>query len=394
MSENEKIEFRVFLIGDENCGKKTIINRFKNLRCSETIIIKEKKHNKEKLKEFEARNNKKMLALPDLIYSKINSNLNLYTNRDKEKDKERQNQNQKLKQKPNNFIKENILNINNNKNKTPLININFLKNKLDNLTNFTKIFNLPKFYFEMNFFICPYAETIDFNDKVNEEEDCETMHRMRLDKFKRFLKTEINKPNENPKGNSISPELSSSSKKIKYLFMFVYDITNKQSLNRLKVYYEEIDKIFFIENQNKIFFKVLIGNKTDVKALYPFNENDRNFLMNFILEKKIKHFEISGKLNFNFEKFFEKMFYEVIINEGGFEVFISDYFKTKFNNILYSTTTFSKEKRDKFKFNYNDNNNDNDNDNVNNNYNNNRWLGPGRYENNQYELNGEKDKRK
>jgi GTPase SAR1 family protein len=399
MSEKEKIEFRVFLIGDENCGKKTIINRFKNLKCSETII-KEKKNSK-KYNEIEAKNY--LLPLPDLIHPKIKSNLKSNINSNLNLDLISNQNKYREKQKPNNFYQEKIINNNNNidknnsKNKNKNINnnpislqnINFLKNKLKNLTNFTKIFNLPKFYFEMNFFNCPTAETIDFNDKVNEEEDCETLHRMRLEKLNRFLKNEINKQNKNAK-EIIS---SSSPLKIKYLFMFIYDITNKQSLKRLKIYYKEIYKIFFIENQNhnRKFLKILIGNKIDKKAQYPFNEEDKNFLMDFILETEIKYYEISGKLNFNFEKFFEKMFYEVIGN--GNEVKIdninTDYFKTKFSLLLYATNTFSKEKRDNYKLINNDNI---DNKNITNDYNNTHWVGPGRYENNKYELNGEKGK--
>jgi GTPase SAR1 family protein len=363
MSDNEKVELRVFLIGDQNCGKKTIINRFKILKSTDT---REKK-------QIEKHNSSKKL---ELIISggagnsmgKIMGNM-VKNSADKRKKEEENNNNKNFNQirEKKKVIKleentyDNNSNSNNNiylKSKDQGGQSNFQKNKSENLSNFTKIFNLAKVYFEMNFYNCPSAESIDFNDKVNEEEEAETLYRMRLEKLKRFLKIEINKPNKN-------------GMKIKYLLIFVYDITNKQSLKRLKVYYDEINKLFLIENQyNKHhanYFRVLLGNKIDLKI--PYSDVDHTFLSDFIQEKKIKHYEISGKLNFNFDKFFEKMFFEVI-GEGLNENINTDYFKNRFSKMLNSTRTFSKETRDFFKFNDN--------------------PGPGGYNNNQFELNSEK----
>ena len=365
MSDNEKVELRVFLIGDHNCGKKTIINRFKILKCTDT---REKK-------QFEKQISSKKLAsivsgpIGNLT-GKIIGDFKKNANDEKQKEgnynysynsnKTHNNNKKNSKNKSSNHQgdRERDLEREGQGNSHEKSQHNFLQNKLENLTNFTKIFNLAKVYFEMNFYNCPLAQSIDFNDKINEEEEAETLHRMRLDKFKRFLKTEINKPNKN-------------GMKIKYLLMFVYDITNKQSIKKLKVYYDEMNKLFFIENQyNKHhvnYFRVLIGNKIDLKI--PYAEVDQTFLTDFIQEKNIKHYEISGKLNFNFEKFFEKMFFEVI-GEDLNENINTDYFKNRFSKILSSNRTFSKETREFFKFNDN--------------------PGPGGYNNNQFELSSEK----
>ena len=54
------------------------------------------------------------------------------------------------------------------------------------------------------------------------------------------------------------------------------------------------------------FFPVLIGNKIDLK--YPYEVIDRDALDKYVESKSIKFYEASGKLYFNFENFFNKIF--------------------------------------------------------------------------------------
>ena len=55
MNEYEKLEFRVCLIGEEFVGKKSIIERFKNIKSTETLefnkTVEKKQNKKEKKKQ-------------------------------------------------------------------------------------------------------------------------------------------------------------------------------------------------------------------------------------------------------------------------------------------------------------------------------------------------------
>ncbi len=331
MSEAEKIEFKVFLIGDENVGRKTIVNRFRILKCTET---------KEKVLEQASTKNANETQKNN-FFEKITSEIS------------KKNKSYKININKENSNEEDP-NKNDNHSKTQTT---FLKKKLENLTNFSKVFNIATTYFELNFLICPTAENLQFNDKINEDEDSERIHKMRLDQLKRFIRYELIKPKK------LGMDL-------KIIFMFVYDITNAKSLERIKIYYEELKKNYMFEDdsfsKSKTFYRILIGNKIDLKV--PFEKIDRDILESYIAQTKVKHYEISGKLNFNFEKFFEKMFYDLF--ENDFDFFKSDYFKNRFNKLLTTTRTFSKETRQYFRLNDN--------------------PGPNNYINNPFDLNGEK----
>jgi len=309
----EKFEFRVFLIGDETVGRKTIINRFRIMKCTET---KEILFNNNSKKE-EAK--KKLNSLENKTFPEIKGNIDQKTIS--------KNEYEDLQELTTKDQKSNIQ-------KT------FLQKKIENLTNFTKIFHIANTYFELNFFNCPTAENLQFSDKINEEDDVERMHKMKLDKLKKFIKTEIQKP-------------SKFDVEVKFLFMFVFDITNQKTLERIKIYYEELNKIFLLNveksSNSKTYFHVLIGNKIDLKL--PYENIDRDFLESFISQNKFNYYEISGKLNYNFEKFFEKMFFDLFVKY--FNCFSSDYFKNRFVKLLNTTRTFSKEARAYFRMNEN-----------------------------------------
>ncbi len=333
MSDEEKLEFKVFLIGDPLVGRKTIINRFRIMKCTET-------------KEHFFNNN---LTKPG-----HKKELNNLPHQDNNSPQKKINENDKT----------------NTTNETSwglfphMIKViqskaqkSFVQKKIENLTNFTKVFHIAKTYFELNFYYCPVAENLQFSDKINEDEDSERIHKMRFDKLKKFIHIEIQKP-------------AKKDMEIKYIFLFVIDVTNSRSLDRIKVYYEELKKIYLFDNRNydnsNNFYSALIGNKIDLKLNYE--EINKDSLDSFIRQYKINYYEISGKLNFNFEKFFEKMFFDLF--EKEFQAFSTGYFKNRFLKLLYTTRTFSKETREFFKLNKN--------------------PGPDNYKNNPYDLNEDK----
>lgn len=331
MSDAEKIEFKVFLIGDHTVGRKTIINRFRIMKCTET-----------KEKTF-------------LLSSNKNSNQT-------QKNKFFENKTSPIRKKSQGY-KININKVNSDEKDTNIIEnqsrtqTTFLKKKIENLTNFTKIFNIAKTYFEFNFYNCPTSENLQTNDIINEDDDSEKIHKMKFDSIKRFIRNELGKPRK-------------AEMDVKILFMFVFDITKAKSLERIKVYYEELNKIYVFDNQkyskSKTFYSVLIGNKIDLKV--PDEKIDRDILDSLIAQTKVKYYEISGKLNFNFEKFFGRMFYDLF--EKDFVSLNTDYFKNRFNKLLTTTRTFSKGARQYFSLNEN--------------------PGPDNYKNNPFDLNGGK----
>lgn len=344
MSDYERFNFKIFLIGDDHVGKKSIINRFRIMKATET---KEKNN-------FEKFNNK--LNFPNQIFSDSNTEI-LKSAKIIKSNTNKKNTSNNLEDRG--FSKDSKFNTTQLKEPTQT-QATFYQKKIENLTNFTKAFHINKNYLELNFFNCPPAENLQFSDKVNEDEDAERLHKMKLDRFKKLIKKEVLK-------------IETVDMKNKYIFMFVFDITNAKSLERIRVYYEELNKIYSFDNENNFvkantYFRILVGNKIDLKI--PYEEIDRDLLDSFISQKKVDYYEISSKLNFNFERFFENMFYQQF--ENAFPAFRTEIFKSRFSQLLNTTRTFSKEPRSFFKIN--------------------ETPGPDFYQNNPYDLNHDKCK--
>lgn len=258
----EKLEFRVLFIGEDYIGKKTLLTRFRNLKCSETVEFP----NPPKIKTIK---------------------------------------NEKLRGKPCD------------KPEIP-IEVPLIKQKIDNLANFTKVFRIEKNYFEFNFYLVPAAEKVGFSDNLNEDDEVEKLHKMKFLNVKTFLQSVLQKP--------AKPDLS-----VRYLLLFMFDITVQETFDRMKVYYEEINKILnFDKNLLRNFFPAVLANKNDLK--FRFEIIDRTLLNEFIEQKNIKFYETSGKLYFHFEKFFHKLFFEMF--ESDFPSFADEHFKERFNDMI------------------------------------------------------------
>lgn len=274
----EKFELRICLIGEDYVGKKSIINRFRTLKSTETLE------------------------------SQIKQNKNLQSDQIKNENSMEKNQ------KPCQF-KE-----------VPKI-VPKIKQKFDNLTNFTKIFHIERNYLELKFFYIPAAEKINFSDNLGDDDEVEKIHKIRFTNIKAAFSNIIAKKSEN--------DLP-----VHYLLIFVFDITNAHSLEKIKVYYEEINKHVHFD---KSYFRILVGNKIDLKV--PYEQIDRDILDSFVASKGINYYEISAKLYFNFTEFFEKMFFDCF--ESTFPAISEENFKTRFGNSLRTTTTIPKELRNK-----------------------------------------------
>lgn len=278
----EKLEFRVLFIGEDYIGKKSLLTRFRNLKCSDTIEFPD----------------------PPKIKTK---------------------KNEKLRGKPCDKAEIPI--------EVPLI-----KQKFDNLANFTKIFRIEKNYFEFNFFLVPAAEKVGFSDNLNEDDEVEKLHKMKFLNVKTYLQSLMQKP--------AKPDLS-----VRYILLFIFDITVQESYDRLKVYYDEINKILnFDKNLLRNYFPVVLANKIDLK--FPYEVIDRAVLNDFIVEKNIKFYETSGKLYFNFEKFFQKLFIDLF--ESEFPAFASLHFKNRFTDLITAVKTIPTKQREFFDSEVND----------------------------------------
>jgi len=125
--------------------------------------------------------------------------------------------------------------------------------------------------------------------------------------------------------------------------LFMFDITNQESFDRLKVYYEQFNNILnFDKNLLRNLFPVIIGNKIDLK--FPYEAIDRNLLNGFIEQKNAKYYETSGKLYFNFEKFFHKLFFDLF--EVEFPAFADLHFKERFSDMITQVKTIPAKHRE------------------------------------------------
>ncbi len=270
----EKLEFRVLFIGEDYVGKKGLITRFRNIKCSETLEfpnpprIKTKKVEKQRGKPCD-------------------------------------------------------------KTEIP-IEIPIIRHKTENISNFSKIFKIEKNYLEFNFFLVPAAEKVGFSDNLNEDDEVEKLHKMKFLNVKNFLQSVMSKP--------AKPDIS-----VKYLMFFIFDITNQESFDKLKIYYDQFNNIVHFDvNLLRNLFPVIIGNKIDLK--FPYEAIDRNALNSYIEQKNIKYYETSGKLYFNFENFFHKIFFELF--ESEYPAFSDKHFKERFSNLISSVKTIPVKKRE------------------------------------------------
>jgi len=119
------------------------------------------------------------------------------------------------------------------------------------------------------------------------------------------------------------------------IFVFFYDLSDFNSIERLLLFYESINRKFKLnENQIKSF---LIGNKNDKKIILNKSESEK--LNEFI---KLGNFnknkyEISTKLSFNFNLFFDNFISQILKDYN--------YDSKKFTNILYHSQNFDKAER-------------------------------------------------
>ena len=195
------IDLRIILLGDSEVGKKSIVQRFKILKSTETkeISLKDKKKNllnKKKVKLFQ------------------NNELSEEEKRDKKNEEKR----------------------------------------ID-LMRFTKIFRMELNSIHMSFCPCPNAEPLDYDYNPREEDDenneFEREYKISIKNIIKSIGEIMMKPSDDPRAQ------------IEILFLLCFDLTNFSSFENLVIFFSHINKHFKLTKN--AFKLVLIGTKLDIK---------------------------------------------------------------------------------------------------------------------------------
>ena len=279
-------EIRVFLIGDYQVGKNSIVKRFKKMNSTQT----------EDDNYFIPGNPKTEYGLEKITTKKA---------------QEKFDKNQKLE----------------------LIEKAFIRKEIErkNLMKFKKIFIVGKSRFEFNFFPIKSAEekTVTGVNDTRDEDD-EIQYGDKLINFK-GLQDEI--------GKILGKEPKDSSSDLNNLFLFIYDLKDFNTFKKLEVYYNKLN-IRLRNDPNYI--KALIGNKTDSKK--AISQKNRNYFERFMKKNPgFKYYEISTYNYFNFENFLENLFIDVIApNDDELQ---KPQFLSRFHLVLHSRPTLSRAER-------------------------------------------------
>ena len=298
----KNVELRILIIGEAGIGKKSIARRFKLLNCTET------KETQFSLKKLEEENDEK--SEKNNYYTSSNNFYDTFSDEFEALNQKREEQ------------------------------------RL-NLMKISKIYKIDLDSIEISFYPCTEAEPLPLdyvprND--NESNIFEAKNKISLKKLNNEIAQIIMRP------------LSFHKNHLEVLFLFCFDLSNKNTFNQLKLYYSQINTNFDLK---KNYHKILIGNKIDKKNI---NNEINNSIKKFANETSMKYYEISTFMFFNFENFFEKIFYQIF---GGFVNFSVESFKKNFHNILEQKSTFLQSERKIYKTNLN--------------------PSPNAYKNNQYE---------
>ena len=317
-NKSNTIDLRIILLGDENVGKKSMVQRFKILKSTETKEIS--------LKEF-LKKNKRLKKDKNV---KIKNDLSLEEKKEK--------------------LKE---------------------DKRIDLMRFTKIFRMELNTIIAQFCPCPNAEILDYNYIQNDEDDenyeFEKEYKISIKNIIKSIEEMIVRPADDPRAQ------------IEILFLLCFDLGNFTSFENLIIFFSQINKKF---NLTKNDFKLaLIGTKLDMKKPMNSEETEsfNNFknqlnvkyyeissLMFFNFENFFEKLilDIYGNiLTFFTNERYQKLFHNVLTTKNDFSKTKRDDFikntyipgANKYNNNIYEYPSNKKELlkifKNKFKYN-------------------------------------------
>lgn len=299
MTTFKNIELRIYLIGQNSVGKRSFAKKFEKLNSTETI------HGKKIQTTITDDQLKKLKRKEEHKYRTLDE------------------------------AKE----------------IELLKLRQQESTNFTKIFTLGKISFECKVFIPSLPVPLSYSDAkdiVDDLDETEHAHKLKFEFIRQEIKNYLQMENYN--------FFSSLSTKTINFFVFMYDLSSKESLHKAIIYFEGLNKTFKLTNENN--YAAFIGNKIDIKFvpkektknsldkvnILENNEPMEKMIKN-LLDKnpKLSHYEISCKVFYSFEKLFEKFLCETLVEADP--AFKSEAFIHKLNELLNLKGTFCKSDR-------------------------------------------------
>ena len=308
----DNIDLRIVLIGEVGVGKRTIVKRFKILNCTET-------------KDFYKKNNKKII---DKKKIKV---INDKTNKDKDN--------------TNTISNTNTLNDNKSKKRNELaeilreeeeqkkIQIRREEKRLE-LMSFSKIYKINMNNLEIHFYPCIEAQPLAYDYEFREDDEFyefEKEYKITIKPLVKQLEQIILKQSDNPNSQ------------VEFIFLFVFDLSDINSFERLLLYFSQIEKHFKLSSNFKI---ALIGNKMDKKV--PMNNEQKEGIDNLITQLNSKYYEISSLMFFPFENFFENL---IMDHFNDLPILSSEEAKKYFHEILTQKNSFTKAIRETFETN-------------------------------------------
>ena len=279
-------EIRIFLIGDYQVGKNSIVQRFKKLNSTET----------EEDNYFVQGDPKNEYGLGKIKTKESLEKLAKY---------------QQLDTADKGSVRKQI--------------------ERKNLMKFKKIFIVGHTRLEFNFFPIKSADEKTVTGVIESKEDDEEI------KFGNKLINLKNVKIEITKLLTKDPKDSNAS--LDNLFLFIYDLKDFSTFRKMDIYYNKLRDYFKIDSN---YLKAIIGNKADSRV--PPHKKDKEFFDTFMKNNNnIKHYEISTFNYFNFEKFFEQLFIDII--SPLYEDLQKKTFLNRFHLVLHSRANLSKAER-------------------------------------------------
>ena len=296
-TKGESVELRVILIGDSGVGKKSMVQRFKLVNCTETrknnfkgfMPQKKKKTNVYKTKN-EAKEDTSTKSKKDSTYQSVES-----TEEESEEDKLKQHR----------------------------------EEKRFNCMKFSKVYRLGFNTIEISFFPCAEEQPLSYDYELKDDDEFyefEKEYKVSIKQLVREIEYFIVKPAEDEKSQ------------IEFLFMLCFDLSNIASFEKLVIFFSQINRHFKLSYDYKI---VLVGNKMDKRA--SMNNDEKDNMEQFKSKFASNYYEISTLMFFNFDNFFEKL---ILDNFGDLSLF--NEYKNKFHEIISTKKTFPQTKRPPF----------------------------------------------
>ena len=205
------------------------------------------------------------------------------------------------------------------------------------LNNPILLFNIHHHKIIIKPFYIEVAEDLPDDYEIKEEDsdyELESQIKISFEKIKKILIEKIT--NENLKLNEKYSNIL-----INHLFIFLFDLSNYFSLEKIILYYNSISRFLKFDKNIETFNSILIGNKIDKKIV--FNSEENLILNKFIQNSNLKYYEISCKNFFDFRTFFIKFFIDLYSNKI---LLNNETLKNCFINLIKNKSFFSKSKRE------------------------------------------------